>query len=220
MCKVPVRYEQDVFVRQIPDNPDCICRSHTHIRPGLYLRCRVDIAHHCQILILLPCSFYGFFRDHMRHRAVRIGIGHQHRLARVQKLCALPHKRHPAEYNCPVRHLDRFPAKKIGIAYAVGNLLYFRTHIVVRQYDCILFLFQLLYLFLFRHDNPPFVLSGSSRLPHLLFCSITHIFTADKTPVMTILQNLRQLAGIFHLHESVHKKKAATLISWHGSSFS
>ncbi len=177
MRKVSVRNKKNILIWQIPDDLNRVCRGHANIGPRLNLRCRIDIADYCQILILRARLLYGFFYHHMRHRTVCLCIGHQHRFRRIEQLGALPHKGYTAENNRALRQPDSLFAQKIRIPYVICNLLYLRTDIVMCQYHCVLFVLQLLYLFLFCHAKPP--------CSSFAFCSIAHIFTADKTPVMT-----------------------------------
>ena len=70
-AKVTVWYKENILVWKCLHNLYGIGGCDTHVALGLQFSGRVNVAHHCQILIFCPHFGYLSWLHHMSHRAVR-----------------------------------------------------------------------------------------------------------------------------------------------------
>ena len=176
-AEVAVRDEQDVALRERGDDAHGVGGGHAHVGPRLDLRRRVDVAGHRQVVaVLLARGVHCLAADHVRHRAVRRRVGHEHGLVGREQLGALGHEADARKDERGGRQRGGQARQGEGVPHVVGQLLDLGRYVVVRQHHRAALALEARHLgaqLLCQHGYPLVALvSGPQYTPR---------FTADKT---------------------------------------
>ena len=142
--KVLIRDKEDIFIRKILHDLQCIGRCYTYVWLCFDLCGWVHITDYRYIRVFIshfPDLIYVY---HVCHRTVCMTVCHYDSLLWIQDLRTFSHERDSTENNRALRNFGCNLCKIIRVSYIVCNLLHFPIYIIMCQDYSIFFLFQFL----------------------------------------------------------------------------
>ncbi len=94
-------------------------------------RRRIDVGYHREVGNLPPKAHDFLFVRHVRHSAMRGGLGQIHRLFGTKDFRALPHKGHAAENDGIFIAFLRLFSERVAVPDEVRRALYFRGRVIM-----------------------------------------------------------------------------------------
>ena len=133
-AQIAVGDKEYVLIRQGSDDGNGVGGGDANVALRFELSRGIDIADNGKVVKSASHFLYLSRRDHMRHRAIGLEVGHQHLFVRIEDLGTFAHKGHAAKNDNIRRAFFGRLGKIKGVAHKIRNLLHLGRGVIMGKY--------------------------------------------------------------------------------------